>query len=445
MKIMEPRCRRRIIALAIIAFVGIWLGGDYYYENIFGIVYLPDLHRSQRLPHPHVKWSYKTEYPIDWISVGADGAIHAANDATIYGIDANGNGKSSVLNSAKGARIIYLDNEGGIYLQSPEMIYAIDRIGNPKWTFQIGLSPSVVTQGSDGTLYAGDVAGVSVGGHLYAIRRDGRPKWIYRIDAGVRSLTAAADGMVYAGSSDGLVYALDSNGNRKWTFKTGAGGIADTAEAAWREFYQLKGNPIQFSFDPGRLVYSLKVGRDGTVYAGVGDGRVYSIASNGKLKWSFETRSHSVSSAYNTKQTDRLIQMLALGRDNTVYAVSQSMDTSMCGGNSGEPWNGRVYAIGPDGHRKWVADTEAFITSISVDGEGTVYIAAYAGVTNDGGHVYAIGADGTPKWNFSTGYRFRPFAAGSDGMVYAAYATGADDVEVYPSHESSRICALTPP
>ncbi|HUO05228.1 MAG TPA: PQQ-binding-like beta-propeller repeat protein [Candidatus Binataceae bacterium] len=442
------RRRRLLIAIGIAEVIGIWLCGAYYYENFYRTIYLPELQKNQPLPKPNVKWSFKTEWPVVGVSVGSDGIIHAANYYKIYAIDAKGNGKEiPSLSFAEGTQNIEYGNDGTIYFfRPPDTIYASDAQGNQKWNFNSGRTITSMAVGDKGTVYAGS-GGLERPG-VYAIGPDGRSKWTSVIDSGVYSLAAGINGTIYAGSYDGIVYALDSQGNRMWSFKTGVSHLPDAIGAiAFRAYRAVKGISFNFSFDPGRLVYSIKVGSDGTVYAGGGDGAVYAIDPNGNLKWIFETRDSSVFRKLSTGvsllshlafatrfpeeyTTDKLIRFIAVGNDNTVYAASESMDFSGCGGSSGQPWNGRVYAIDASGSRKWAVDTESFITSVAVSASGTVYFTAYAGVLNDG-YVYALAADGNPKWDFESGDKFTPFAADNDGTVYVGYGLS--------------VAALTPP
>jgi hypothetical protein len=89
-----------------------------------------------------------------------------------------------------------------------------------------------------------------------------------------------ADGTIYVGSSDGRLYALDSDGSEKWSFATGN---------------------VIFS--------SPAIGADGTVYIGSFDGRLYAVNSDGSEKWSFATGYWVQSSP-------------AIGADGTVYVGS---------------------------------------------------------------------------------------------------------------------------
>ena len=93
--------------------------------------------------------------------------------------------------------------------------------GRVKWRFQadsdyIYQRPAV---GPDGTIVAHDSSGI-----VYALTPDGGLKWIFKTRvyaSGPPSI--GADGTVYVASSS-TVDAIDSNGNRKWSFTEPQGG-----------------------------------------------------------------------------------------------------------------------------------------------------------------------------------------------------------------------------
>ena len=98
----------------------------------------------------------------------------------------------------------------------------------------------------------------------------------------------------------------------------------------------------------------------------------------------------------------------AIASDGTVYIASDDTD---------------LYAINPDGSKKWSFNTRGWVrASPSVGSDGTIYIGS------DDSRLYAINPDGSKKWQFKTGDQIRSSAAiGSDGVIYV----GSNDNNLY--------------
>jgi len=92
---------------------------------------------------------------------------------------------------------------------------------------------SGIAVGGDGTLYAGavDEPGNArrTNSRLVALTSDGMYKWEFHAETlSVNRATPviATDGTVYFGSGNAMLYALSSNGKKKWAVDTGAGILA---------------------------------------------------------------------------------------------------------------------------------------------------------------------------------------------------------------------------
>lgn len=120
-----------------------------------------------------------------------------------------------------------------------------------------------------------------------------------------------------------------------------------------------------------RLYMSLPaVGSDGTLYSGGWDGRLYSVAPDGTVNWTFATGA-KIDAAPTVDDDGRIIV------------------TS---------WDGSVYVVGQDGSEIWSHDLDSILdTSASVDGEGRVY------VTTDDGRLVRFSADGMMDWDIDLG------------------------------------------
>jgi hypothetical protein len=255
-------------------------------------------------------------------------------------------------------------------------------------------SPAI---GPDGTIYIGNSAyspgvGGEGGNNLYAISPQGTTNWIFTaagtpVSAEIRSSAAiGADGTIYVGSANGNLYSLSPTGATNWAFPTA----------------------------PGVVLSSPALGADGTIYfvsityPALTSNYLYAVHPNGTLGW--------VSYLGNPGNWGLLSQFPspAIGPDGTIYVGSA--DTN-------------VYAINPDGSRKWkfpLGDQTSCSPGIGLD--GTIYIGC------DDKKLYALDPRGFEKWEFLTGgiVEFSPslssdgtiFFASLDSYVYALDPTG---------------------
>ncbi|MGA1824074.1 MAG: PQQ-binding-like beta-propeller repeat protein [bacterium] len=111
------------------------------------------------------------------------------------------------------------------------------------------------------------------------------------------------------------------------------------------------------------------------------------LAVDGELDWRFETGGDIYSSP-------------AISSDGTIY----------CGS-----FDGKLYALNPNGTLKWEATTNDSIenSSPAIGSDGTIYV----GSTD--GYLYAFDPNGTLNWRYSTGGEIHSSPAiGTDGTIY---------------------------
>ena len=365
--------------------------------------------------------------------------------------------------------------DGTAYVGSTDhFLYALKPDGTVKWKFETGgdlsASPAI---GSDGTIYIG-----SADRQFYAINPDGTLKWIFPTKAVFTSSAAiGADGTIYAAgthkdltlfvcpttvgycsvskttscTSDancptgeecilgnvaisqlGSLFAINPDGTEKWEFRVNKSGFSNISGLS------------------GVVHSSPAVASDGTIYIGTeGDvtfdrsdfcdmtsayppsnanpnpanggfypvnGHLYAINPNGTLKWDFKTLGYVDSSP-------------AIGADGTVYVGSRRSlkfygkdQATLLDENPST--RGFVYAINPDGTRKWVDDLLGDVdSSPAVGSDGTIYVGA------DNFHVYALNpANGSIKWVEPTRDMVKSSPAiASDGTIYI----GSNDKSIY--------------
>ena len=199
--------------------------------------------------------------------------------------------------------------------------------------------------GPDGHIYSGNDDFF-----FYSINKDGTMRWAHRTGFLIWSVPAfAPDGSLYFSGFDMRLYSLDQV----------------TGKLKWKK--NLK-NP---------LVASPAIGPDGTLYQGSFDGNLYAIDSrNGKVKWTFKTASHIYGSA-------------AVDKHSLVYVTST---------------DGFLYALdGKSGKARWTFYTGDAIRSspaLGPDPEAkSEYLIYFGGGQGD---VYAIDPDGNRRWSYST-------------------------------------------
>ncbi len=147
-----------------------------------------------------------------------------------------------------------------------------------------------------------------------------------------------SDGTIYIGSDDYNLYAINSDGTKKWSFLTG-----DSVHSS----------PI--------------LGEDGTIYVGSNDHKLYAINPNGIQIWAFITEGGISDSP-------------AIGSDGTIYVGS--------GDN-------KFYAINPDGTQKWALLTKnGMASSPTISSDGTIYVGSYYGFFSGfGSGLFAINSE----------------------------------------------------
>ena len=304
------------------------------------------------------------------------------------------------------------------------------------WDFATSGVPGSPAIGADGTIYL-PVGRLNedTNGALYAINPDGTLQWQTPLPI-LPSTTApaiGAGGMIYVhGSGDeGNVVAIEKllaltpAGVISWTFEFNGGNGITTSDVA--------SAPV--------------VGDDGVIYVGSSDTKLYALNPNGTLKWARSPSSSSIEAAPALSPDGGTVYIV--DATTTLYAYStagvlqweyQLSDTFMGTTNPQSPSVGAdgviyvgspdtyLYAINPNGTRKWRFATGAAITSTPAIGAGgTIYVGA------DG--LYAVNPSGVQQWKVADAL----FSSGSpiidgDGAIYwqsswTAYAFSASGSE----------------
>lgn len=311
-------------------------------------------------------------------------------------------------------------SDGSVYVGSTDRVfYAFAADGSLRWTVTTGglIDSSSAAIAADGTLYFG-----SNDGMLYAVTPEGTTKWTREFVPGSTSTTAgyspaiAADGTIYARASDGYLRALNpTDGSEKWRFNLNTAGNTG--------FY---GNPV--------------IGPDGTIYQGSdeNDKKLYAINPDGTEKW----RASLNSGVYGAPAVDGNGNVYVVTLQGGVYCftptgaprwasktsignVSSSVALSADGSTFYyADYEGKLQArFTATGEQRWAfpLGDEVRASSPAVDGNGVIYIGCYDG------RLYAVNPDGTANRVYDTGDWIRSSPVISGTRLYV----GSNDQKVY--------------
>ncbi len=290
---------------------------------------------------------------------------------------------------------------------------------------------SVPVVGADGRVLVG-----SADRTFYAIDPDGSLGWSYETGEIIDSAASvAADGTIYFGSGDGHLYALDADGHERWRFAAHhqAGSPDETQGNRCSDLPPAGGPSTWFE---GNVV----IGRDGRLWAGNDDYRMYSLEPDGSERFSFFVGPIPFGAVWSAATTRADGSAVFGGMDFFVYAVSADGNCLwrrfLNGPVSSSParapdgtlyvggWDNRLYALdGASGEVRWFLPTTSHVYgSPALAEDGTIYV----GSTD--GSLYAVNPDGTLRWTFDTIDPIRSSPAiDGDGRIYF----GAGDGSIY--------------
>ena len=205
------------------------------------------------------------------VTIAPDGTIYAGNtNFNYYAITPDGVLDWVYETGSNAWSAAGMGRDGTIYWGSCDTFFhAVNPDGSPKWKRRtLGFISASAAVGRDGTVYAG-----SFDSYFYALDPDtGKVRWKYKTADHIYSSAALLEDdtqtrAIIFGSTDGIVYALDPQGELLWQYDTGA---------------TIRSSPVI-----GRTTNG---GAGHVVYVGNGDGKIYALdAETGERRWSYDT------------------------------------------------------------------------------------------------------------------------------------------------------------
>ncbi|WP_448378625.1 beta-alanine-activating enzyme beta-propeller domain-containing protein, partial [Fervidobacterium sp.] len=455
-------------------------------------------------PDGTLKWKFETDGNIySSPAIGADGTIYVGSrDNYLYAIRPDGTLKWKFKTDSSIDSSPVVGADGTIYFASDDdFIYAVSQNGEVLWKVEVSYSEEYIdcglTIGQDGTLYAGSEDGV-----FYAIQTSSfglvdSPWSKFRGNSFNTGLFG--DKSVVYPPVEIKAVAYDKSGNKKEavvkvkidtnspfvSFKTPKYGefvkgevnveIDAKDESGISKVELYAGNqkisekakqPYTFKAEVGKLqnvinepisvenegkelwqsnlngeIYSTPaISKDGTIYVGSYDKRLYAIDTAGNIKWTFEIDGK----IHSSPAIDNSGRVYFGGLDGNFYALSSegeqewifktdgpiysspaiSSDGSMIVFGSQDTF---IYALTTDGELEWRFQTGGkVVSSPAIGPHGTIYV----GSRDD--YLYAISPSGELLWRFKT-----------DGDVDSSPAIGADGT-IYVGSEDRYLYAIRP-
>lgn len=152
---------------------------------------------------------------------------------------------------------------------------------------------------------------------------------------------------------------------------------------------------LKWSIDLGRDIKSSPaIGRDGNIYVGSDDNKLFSISQSGNIIWEYETDGDIDTPPVVCPNDD----ILALSDKRILYVINHN------------------------GTLTWTYQMEDWYTHLSVDSFGRIYFFS----SGDAGRmIYSLDSDGKEIWRFSvSGIRANfPPTIGYDGTIYVGVSS----------------------
>ena len=303
------------------------------------------------------KWTYATGEGISAAAaIDTNGVIYVgSNDGYLYAFKNDGSlkWKYKTLGSIISSPVINAQ-DGAIYFGSEDKnLYALDTTGQLKWKAgldeEIWSSPAL---DANNILYVG-----TLGGSIYAVNTtDGTQKWTSGIDDFMEGSPAIDEknGTIIIGFGNGEIRVLNKNdGSLKWKYTTedvvSSTPAIDTATDANAVYvgsedgnlYSLNRTTglLHWKYTTGEVITSSPaIDKNGNIYFGSADKKIYSVNKNGALQWTYTTQDE-----VNSSPAIGSSGLLYIGSsDGYLYAIGTKTTTALTADFSATPTTGDV-------------------------------------------------------------------------------------------------------
>lgn len=251
-------------------------------------------------------------------------------------------------------------------------LYAVNPDGTLKWKYETGMKVTTTPAiGEDGSLYIGGFETYFQKGILYAIDNKGKKIWSFETDKKITSSPVIGeDNTIYIGCENEII-AVNPDGSKKWSKNIKA----------------------------GEIQYPPSIGDNNTLFGTTSRGVIYSIDSDGGVRW--------------INSTKRITSCSPAVVDNTIYVPSR---------------DGYLFSLNYTGKVIWRAKIDGYyFSSPAVGPEGNIY------VSSDSDRLYSITKDGEIRWSVDVEKGFGDFSPTIDGQGY-----------IYLSANKGRIISVDP-
>jgi hypothetical protein len=230
------------------------------------------------------------------------------------------------------------------------------KFNGPKFGVVVWEFDSIYTQGSfaigkDSTIY------IMARNGLYSIRPDGKLKWFFEssFSENLTNPIVLSDGTIYAVNSSGIIFALGSDGNKRWEYKT----------------------PDYGTYLGGIVMEGMNIGIDGTLYFLDGSKTLCALSLQGKVLWQITDPDFYLGPNTLTFSPD----------GSTLYI--QCISSSICAFDLKSK------------NIKWKFGNTIISEPPLVDSDGNIYFHTISNTYNDGKPAfYSLKPDGSIRWSF---------------------------------------------
>lgn len=284
--------------------------------------------------------------------------------------------------------------------------FSFGQVGDPNvelWRF---LSPTFETMGSPAIAPDGTVYVANEDKFLYAFNTDGTLKWSFRSQSGDRFEnvpSVGSDGSIYISDQGGTLYALNPDGTVKWTYASSR--LFDMFNTAIANdgtiLITSKTNGLM-AFNPDGTIRWTAISGKGITPVVKADGSIYVLSdtalssfdlATGGLVWEFKP-TNSINTVVPTTN-------VAIGSDGTLFFSDSA---------------GVVYAINTSGIEKWRYNIGSSPRQPPIIGANdTIYIVMSS---SNNPTLFSLTKDGALNWSYEGGFSTSMPVIGKTGLIY---------------------------